>query len=377
MEFIYGASYQGRKVKKAHDYLRYDAPDPVRHGFEMLRTPVARPINTMRWLGYGAFVVAPYALAWKLPQSLWYVGVKGIDRIGARVIWGGGKLLHWASRNHTPDPTYNNLTGWLNWARPSRLRTVEGWTPYGFGTPPQGGVPVGQWDGWKTSPVAGWVRAGWGHIGTGWSYVEHPRWLGDGVALPGNGVALPERPAETFNPYKEIKGIKERSPELWTRYNQWISNAILQDAETIGRSILTERFPAGHVQAGQPRYAAFLPAFHAAQPNQVNLPLPVGFANINEAVTYRDAHMDHLLELNAMNMTNILQRDFERQEAQHVLKLILKMHRKELWYFTKYGYLGYEGPHKEQAKLAHGRLLGLLQEVDPLHGRKQGVPMSL
>jgi len=302
--------------------------------------------------------------------------VGAVDTLSSAAVYGVTKAL----RNIPRSPVRTqNVLGWTAFARP----TVGGgylgtWRPYG------GGAPHGR----ITPPTWQWQR-------------------------PVAAVKAPE----TFDPNAVFEGIKERSPELWTAYNRWISNAIIEDAQTIGR-VLAERFPANLVdnlgnpdpRAGQPRYAAFQPAFRVANlreraqrldrarralaPGHPNRRLfarqaiflrlradaaarQEGFANAAAAVALRDAHLDHLFDVNAMNMTNILQRDFERQEVQQILKLVVKLHRKELWHFAKYGYIGYNGLHKKQADLSHGRLLGLLQEVDPLHGRRQGVPIAL
>jgi len=623
-----------REVKKAHKYLRYDAPDNVRLGYDALGKGLKYGGRYLGlWAGYGATVLPVY-MPYKLVQSLWYVGVKGIDRTVAGILAAGWNVGKWGlSKCTTVRPnymtTYQNLRGWLDWARPSRWETVEGWTPYGRS------------DLNHPNPA----RAALAAVAQDW--MPTPNWRWSAPELPKKAA-----PDEAFNPNKVYrKGIMAGNSKLLADFNTWLSEGTVNTAEKIGASIPTERFPATypdgttHPQAGQFRYPEALrdlfepgtmphfsdvnpavlaaaqaeiqtqgtgrqaalaaithlggqantlapatdaivnpptvnhtPIHHTGNPNRPfaqghappvpaaptlldhaineavhnpeavlkeaaiyeaaktevqqrgngkqaainnvltdrtgnNIPLVPGspmekaidaavdkpeaflkqaivyqvalaeaqmqdgrqaaiinvlggtapaadslmekalnaaVANaeanwelilkriaVHEAITFvknpayvnlaanvRDAaakdaaiatlgvygtnlqagsdldhaidaaiaypdtiishtierhkkHLDHLLTVTATNINNLMQRDFERQEAEEILNQVVKMYLKELYLEIKYGHLGYKSEHKGVIEKAVGRLFGLLQEVDPLFSRRQGSPLVI
>jgi hypothetical protein len=370
MELILGTHYQIKKAKKAHEYLRYDAPDDVRLGYDALGKGMYYG-GRMAGLGIGYGVaVTPYA-GWKLGQSLYYVGVKGIDFGASALVCGASKLL----RNipGTDVETKYDLYGWLKWARPSTRRTFEGWTPYGFRAQVpgpdrgNGGAPrPGGWWGFNMRPP--------------WGYLQAPEWQWENPELPVR--------AHGFDPTKVVKGLEESTPQELIEFNTWLSDVMIADAEAMKRLILTDRFPARnpdgtpHPQANQSVFMNRRPVYQVAgiadrarmrfevaesapmgqvrnrhlaaavelQRAAERTAREIGFANAREAVEARDADMDRLLAVNAMNFTNILQRQFECKEAEHTLKLILKMHDKDLLHTMILGYLGYYSIHGSGAE---------------------------
>jgi hypothetical protein len=250
-------------------------------------------------------------------------------------------------------------------------------------------------------------------------------WVRDRV--PGPDWHAPDYPAapadpNVFDPNEKSMGMKERSPVWRNQYIKYIAGGMLDDAGRLGHMIRTDVFPAlnpngtPHPQAGEPRFGNLSRVFQAAIEIEA-IPVPeysddgsdnaahdtahdaardahdaardahdaahdardaiankIGFNDASDLLDYRDDQMYRIHALQIMHYNNITQMRFECEEAQETLDLIVKLHEKDLWYQLKWGYLNYESGHKSAAEKADSRLRGLLQEVDPLGGRRQQGP---